>query len=81
MLLKRDMIASMRGFESRQKMWAYKAERAPRAPGMAEYAAKKSNFYRVLKEDVVKRCDKHVKVSIVLLAKSYVLIPACRIKW
>jgi hypothetical protein len=62
-LLKRDMIMAMRGFESRQAMWTHKAQLTSQVPGMAEYAARKSDFYRKLKEGIVQKCDKYIKVS------------------
>lgn len=61
-LLKRDMIMSMRGFDFRQCMWHERAAVTGLPSGMSEYAARQSNFYRKLKDDVVKRCDVHVKV-------------------
>jgi hypothetical protein len=67
--LKRDMITGMRGFESRQRMWTYKAQHMSQVRGMAEYAARKSNFYRKLKDNMVKACDKYVKVSGILLSE------------
>lgn len=66
-LLKKDMIMTMRGFESRQAMWSYKAQIASQPPGMAEYAARKSDFYRKLKNNIIIKCDKHVKVRMLII--------------
>ena len=44
-------------------MWAFKAQTTCRAQGMAEYAARKSDFFRKLKEKIIEECDEHVKVS------------------
>jgi hypothetical protein len=62
-LLKCDMVMAMCGFESRQEMWSYKAQLTSHTSGMAEYAVRKSDFYRKMKDSIVKKCDVHVKVS------------------
>ncbi|KAG8728681.1 hypothetical protein FRC11_010437 [Ceratobasidium sp. 423] len=73
MLLKRDMLMALRSFEVDAARWKWKSELVGLAPGMREYAARKSWFYQRLKEELFEKCNECIKDPIAKLkwAKKY----------
>jgi hypothetical protein len=63
MLLKKDMLMAVRGFEVLASKWQWKSEVGGLEPGMSEYAARQAWFHCKLKANLFQKCDQHVKVS------------------
>ncbi|KAG9095012.1 hypothetical protein FS749_011297 [Ceratobasidium sp. UAMH 11750] len=67
-LLKREMVMTIRDFETRARAWDFKSKCDSLQPGMAEYAARKSWFFSELKTDAMNRCLELIKDPIVELS-------------
>ncbi|KAF8673579.1 hypothetical protein RHS04_07631 [Rhizoctonia solani] len=66
-LLKQEMVMALNGFQYERRQWESKSLQPGLAPGMAEYARQKANFYKQLSVDLYNQCDEHVKNPIVRL--------------
>jgi hypothetical protein len=62
-LLKKDMLMAVRGFEVLATKWQWKSEVGGLEPGMSEYAAQQAWFHCKLKAKLFHKCDQHIKVS------------------
>lgn len=54
---------TLKDFQCRQEIWKWKSSQPGMAPGMAEYAARKSAFFQELSTEVFSKCNHHVMVS------------------
>ncbi|CEL56456.1 hypothetical protein RSOLAG1IB_11928 [Rhizoctonia solani AG-1 IB] len=72
-LLKKDMLMAVRGFEVLATKWQWKSEVGGLESGMSKYAARQAWFHCKLKAKLFHKCDQHIKDKVVQLkwAESY----------
>ncbi|KAG8779988.1 hypothetical protein FRC12_023613 [Ceratobasidium sp. 428] len=66
-ITKREMVMSIRSFQSHQEIWEWKACNGQATPGMRAYACRRSRFFAELSRQMLDACLEYLKDDIVSL--------------
>ncbi|KAG8780461.1 hypothetical protein FRC12_023010 [Ceratobasidium sp. 428] len=66
-LTKREMIMTIRSFQSHQEIWEWKSRNGQATPGMRAYACRRSRFFANLSRQMLEACLEHLKDDTVRL--------------
>ncbi|KAG8704174.1 hypothetical protein FRC09_003713 [Ceratobasidium sp. 395] len=66
-LTKREMVMSIRSFQTHQEIWEWKSCNGQATPGMRAYARRRSRFFAELSHQMLDKCLKYLRNDIVRL--------------